>query len=116
MFSAFGIPEQVNLDNGPPFNSTEFLQFADYLGFSHRKITPYWPEANGEVERFTRTLEKAIRAAQVEGKPWNQELYTFFRNYRATPHSTTNVPPFDAMFQRSMKTKLPNVSPFITDV
>ena len=107
MFSAFGIPEQVKSDNGPPFNSTEFRQFADYLGFSHRKITPYWPEANGEVETFMRTLEKAIRAAQVEGKPWKQELYTFLRNYRATPHSTTNVPPFDAMFQRSMRTKLP---------
>jgi hypothetical protein len=107
MFSSFGIPKQVKTDNGPPFNSSEFQQFANYLGFSHRKITPYWPQANGEVERFMRTLEKAIRTAQVEGKPWKQELYTFLRNYRATPHSTTNVPPFDAMFQRPMKTKLP---------
>ena len=57
-----------------------------------------------------RTNEKAIRTAQTEGKPWKQELYTFLRNYCATPHSTTDVPPFDAMFQRPMKTKLPEVS------
>jgi hypothetical protein len=56
-----------------------------------------------------RTLEKAIRTAQIEGKPWKQQLYTFLRNYRATPHSTTDTPPFDAMFQRPMKTKLPEV-------
>ena len=56
-----------------------------------------------------RTLEKAIRTAQIEGKTWKQELYTFLRNYRATPHSTTEVPPYDAMFQRSMKTKLPEL-------
>lgn len=34
-------------------------------------------------------------------------MYTLLRNYRATPHSATSVPPFDAMFQRSMRTKLP---------
>ena len=54
-----------------------------------------------------RTLEKAIQTAQFEGKPWTQELYTFLRNYRATPHTVTDVPPYDAMFQRRMKTKLP---------
>ena len=58
-----------------------------------------------------RTLEEAIRTVQIEGTPWKQELYTFLRNYRATPHSTTDVPPpSDAMFQRSMKSKLPEVS------
>ena len=107
IFSAFGVPQEVKTDNGPPFNSADFRTFAQYLGFSHRKITPYWPQANGEVERFMRTLEKAIRTAQIEGKPWKQELYTFLRNYRATPHSTTDVSPYDVMFQRPMKTKLP---------
>ena len=109
IFSDFGIPKEVKTDNGPPFNSADFRMFAEYLGFSHRKITPHWPQANGEVERFMRMLEKAIRTAQIEGKPWKQELYTFLRNYRASPHSTTEVPPYDAMFQRSMKTKLPEV-------
>ena len=28
-------------------------------------------------------------------------------NYRATPHSTTNVSPFEALMRRSMKTRLP---------
>ena len=56
-----------------------------------------------------RTLEKAIRTAQIEGKPWKQELFTFLRNYRATPHTTTDVPPYDAMFRRPMRTKLPEL-------
>ena len=55
-------------DNGPPFNGNEFRQFADYLGFKHRKITPLWPKANAELERFMRTIEKTVRAAQVEKK------------------------------------------------
>ncbi len=43
VFSMFGIPRVVKNDNGPPFNSDEFSQFADYLGFHHCRITPLWP-------------------------------------------------------------------------
>lgn len=40
------------------------------MGIKHRKITPRHPQANGEVERFMKTLRKCIRAANVENKPW----------------------------------------------
>ena len=80
------------------------------MGFKHRKITPYWPQANGEAERFMRTLEKAVRAAQVQGKPWKQELYVFLRNYRATSHSSTDQSPATVLFQKSIRTKLPEIA------
>ncbi|CAB3999893.1 Transposon Ty3-G Gag-Pol poly [Paramuricea clavata] len=69
IFSRQGIPEILKSDNGPPFNGEEFENFANHLGFKHRKITPYWPRANGEAERFMKTIEKAIRAATVEDSP-----------------------------------------------
>ena len=105
IFSTFGIPKVLCSDNGPPFNSAEFKQFAAHLGFHHRKITPRWPEANGEAERFMRTLKKALRTAMV----WKQELYSSLRNYRATPHSTTGVPPATALFGRPLRTRLPEI-------
>ncbi|XP_063970809.1 uncharacterized protein K02A2.6-like [Lytechinus pictus] len=52
IFSSFGVPSVVRTDNGPPFNGAYFNQFANYLGFKHRRVTPRWPQANGEVERF----------------------------------------------------------------
>jgi transposase InsO family protein len=88
IFSRQGVPIVLKSDNGPPFNSSEFEQFASYLGFEHRKVTLYWPKANGEVERFMRTIEKAIRTAHIEKKNWKQALYQFLRQYRATPHRT----------------------------
>ena len=57
IFSEFGIPQVVKTDNGPPFTSTAFTAFAADQGFTHRKITPLWPRANGEVERFMRTAK-----------------------------------------------------------
>ncbi len=107
VFSKFGIPDVVKTDNGPPFNSSAFKSFAQTLGFQHRKITPRWPRANGEVERFVRTVKKVIKTANLEGKSWKQEMYRFLRNFRATPHTTTRVPPATALFNRAIKTKLP---------
>ena len=60
IFATFGVPQVVRTDNGPHFNSSEFENFSDYLGFRHRKVTPRWPRANGEVERFMRTLEENL--------------------------------------------------------
>eukprot|EP00057_Strongylocentrotus_purpuratus_P001926 XP_003723494.1 PREDICTED: uncharacterized protein K02A2.6-like [Strongylocentrotus purpuratus] len=110
VFSLFGVPQIVKSDNGPPFNGDEFKQFAEYLGFTHRKITPRWPRANGEVERFMRTLKKVLRTAHAESKSWRQELHRFLRNYRATPHTTTAQPPATIMFSRPMRTRLPEIS------
>ena len=108
IFSEYGIPESLTSDNGPPFQGYEFKQFAQYLGFQHRKITPLWPQANGESERFMRTIEKAIRIAQIERRhPWQQELYAFLRNYRATPHATTGTCPATTLFERPINIKLP---------
>ena len=107
IFAVFGVPLVVKTDNGPPFNGREFAQFAEYLGFKHRKVSPLWPEANGEVERFMKTLGKAFRTSSH----WKQDVYRFLRNYRATPHCTTDVAPSTALFGRPIRTKLPSVVP-----
>ena len=110
VMSMFGIPGVLKSDNGPPFNSVQLQSFAAHMGFKHRKVTPYWPRANGEAERFMRNLGKVVKAASSEGKPWKQELNKFLRNYRATPHTITNMSPFAALFGREMKMKLPALS------
>jgi hypothetical protein len=85
----------------------------DY-GIAHRKVTPYWPQANAQVERFNRTIEKAIRGAHVEGKDWRKELFTFLLNYRATPHAMTGVSPALLHLGREIRTKVPQVEVPIT--
>ena len=92
--AAAAIPK---LDNGPPFTSHAFKVFATELGFKHRKITPLWPKANAEVERFMRTLGKAIRTARTEQKNSEKELQKFLRNYRSTPHSSTGKSPAELL-------------------
>ena len=109
LFATHGIPELLKTDNGPPFTSHSFKVFAKDLGFHHRKITPLWPKANAEAERFMHTLGKAIRTARAEQKDWQKELNIFLRNYRSTPHSSTGKSPAELLMGRQIKTKLPEV-------
>ena len=109
IFARQGVPLIVKSDNGPPFNGEEFKKFASYLGFKHRRITPLWPRANGEVEHFMGPLSKVLRTAKIEHKNWRQELYGFLRQYRATPHTTTGVSPAEALNGRKLHTTIPEV-------
>ena len=109
-FAVHGLPEEIVTDNGPQFVAEEFDLYLREHGITHRRVTPYWPQANSEVERFNRTLEKAIRAANTEGKDWKSELNTFLLNYRATAHCTTGKSPAVLLFGREIRTKLPSLN------
>lgn len=84
MFCTHGLSETLWSNNGPPFASQEFEGFHEYLAVDLKKGIPYWPQSDGEVERLNKTLLKAIRIAELEGKDWKQELQDQYCN---TPHT-----------------------------
>ena len=108
-FATYGNPPNVITDNGPPFPSQEVKNFMRENGITHHRITPIWPQANGQVENFNKPLMKAIRAAYIEGKDLETETYKFLRQYRATPHSVTKEAPADLMFGRKLQHALPHL-------
>ncbi|XP_062511800.1 uncharacterized protein K02A2.6-like [Corticium candelabrum] len=114
-FARYGIPRSIRTDNGPQFIASEFTAFLNELGIQHRRNTPLWPRANGEVERQNRTLLKAIKVANLEQKPWRVELQRFLLAYRSTPHSTTGVSPAELLFRRPMRSKLPAITDTVSD-
>ncbi|XP_064469786.1 uncharacterized protein K02A2.6-like [Ornithodoros turicata] len=115
IFTLFGMPVKVKIDNGPPFSGYKFKYFMADLGIHHHLITPLWPEANGEVERLMRTINKTARAANTDGRDWKIELEHFLLNYRATTHSTTGKSPGELHFGRRMRTCIPEVRTPVCD-
>ena len=95
------------MDNGPPFNGSKFANFAREQGFRHRKVTPGWAEANGDVERSMQTLTKSARISKLEGKAIREGVQRTVGSYRATPHPTTKESPDMLMFGRGLRRKLP---------
>ncbi|XP_055634002.1 uncharacterized protein K02A2.6-like [Toxorhynchites rutilus septentrionalis] len=109
-FCRFGMPESLKTDNGPQFRSDEFKNFCNQYGIKLRNSTPYWPQANGEVERVNGMLKKHLKISQVEDTDWKWDLRMCVLTYNSTPHSTTGVAPSVLMFGRVMKDKLPSIS------
>jgi transposase InsO family protein len=44
-------------DNGPCYVAHDFKKFVKTIGVSHTLISPYYPQSNGKIERFNKTLK-----------------------------------------------------------
>jgi transposase InsO family protein len=44
-------------DNGPQFIAWEFKQFIRICGMTHVRTSPYYPQSNGKMERWFKTLK-----------------------------------------------------------
>ena len=106
IFARHGIPTTIKSDNGPPFNGTEYKRYLEVLGIKALYSTPKWLQGTAEAERFMQPLGKALKTARVENRPWQQELNRFLLQYRTAPHSSTQVPPAELLFNRTVKGKL----------
>ncbi len=54
---------RIITDRGPQFVSKDFKEFIRLSGMTHVKTSPYYPQSNGKIERYHRTIkEKTIRA------------------------------------------------------
>ena len=50
-------------DNGPQFIAKDFKEFIKVSGMTHVKTSPYYPQSNGKLERYHRTIKSTcIRA------------------------------------------------------
>ena len=97
----------LKTDNGTPFQSKMWSDFRSFNNVKHRKITPIWPQANAQAESFNKPMMKSIRAAHVSKKSLRQELQIFLRMYRCSIHQSTDFSPYELMFGRKARTKLP---------
>ena len=70
VFSREGNPWELISDNGSQFVSTEFETFLQERHIKHCRSSIYYPQANGEIERFNRVFKDCLHTANLEGKPW----------------------------------------------
>ena len=58
-----GVKPRIISDNGPQFIAKDFKEFIRLCGMTHVKTSPYYPQSNGKIERFHRTIKgECIRA------------------------------------------------------
>jgi hypothetical protein len=48
---------RIITDNGPQFIARDFKEFIRICGMTHVKTSPYYPQSNGKIERWFKTLK-----------------------------------------------------------
>ena len=66
-------------DNGPQFIAKDFKEFIRVTGMSHVRTSPYYPQSNGKLERYHRTLKSGcIRKQSIETLDQAKEIVNAF--------------------------------------
>ncbi len=73
-FSRFGCPFNIQTDRGSNFESQLFTSVCELLHVHKTRTTPYRPSANGQVERYNRTLMDAVRCYVRNQNEWDDSL------------------------------------------
>nr|XP_049462951.1 uncharacterized protein K02A2.6-like [Anopheles coluzzii] len=115
IFARFGMPEKLVSDNGAQFTSDAFKDYCKQSGIEHIKTPPFYPQSNGQAERFVDTMKRALKKIQSEDISTETALDTFLQTYRSTPHPALNQrTPAEVLFNRNIRIPLDLIHPTTT--
>lgn len=104
-FSRFGFPFQLFSDQGRNFESKLFEALCKILEIHKTRTTPYRPSANGQVERFNRTLMDAVRCFLHKSQnKWDQWVQQIAGAIRSSVNRSTGFTPNMLMLGREVNT------------
>jgi transposase InsO family protein len=102
-----GETPRIITDNGPQFISKDFKQFIRICGMTHVRTSPYYPQSNGKLERYHRTIKvECIRPGTPLSLEDARRLVTdFVRHYNEVRlHSAIGyVTPLDKLLGREQE-------------
>lgn len=100
-----GIPDVIVTDNGPPFNSGEFRDFAANYESEHLVITtpsPRYPQSNGKVENAVKIVKNLMRKCVLD----QNDPFLALLEWRNTPSETIGLSAVERLFGRKTRTRL----------
>jgi transposase InsO family protein len=91
----------VLTDNGTQLTAKLFLAVCRELGIGKVFTTAYHPQANGQVERFNRTIVNSIRGyvSQYQNN-WDKFTSAISIGYNCRIHSSLGLAPFELVMSR----------------
>ncbi|KAK3926224.1 hypothetical protein KUF71_014473 [Frankliniella fusca] len=123
IFAMVGLPQKLVADNGPPFDSEEFVTFLTFKDIVLLHSPPYHPQSNGFAGKSVSTAKKALKKMILDVIPVSGELSqnremlldqyvsSFLLTYRNTPTTTTCKTPNQMIMSYQPRTKLSILNP-----
>jgi len=91
----FGVPQAIVTNHGSHFRQYMMEEMTTQLGLRHDSSTPYYPQANGQVEAINKVLITMFqRTIGKHKKDWHLMLFSTLWTYRTLAKTTTGFIPF----------------------
>ena len=103
IFTQFGVPREIVIDQGSQFTSKLMKENTTKYGIRHCKSSPYHPQANGQVESTNKVLEAILtKTIHLHHKDWVDRLPEALSAYRITWRNTTGHIPYELVYGKQV--------------
>ena len=90
-----GAPVTLHSDQGKQFESKIVEELNEVFGIRKTRTSLYYPQNDGQVERFNRTLKEMTSKHITEsGNEWDDRLKQLALAYKSSVHQSTSFTPF----------------------
>ena len=94
----FGIPQTLTTDQGTLFISKEVRELVNSYGIKLLNSSPYYAQANGQVESSNKIMIKLIKKIEDNPRRWHEVLSEALWAHRISRHGTTKVTPYELVY------------------
>ena len=103
-FSRFGAPIELHSDQGRNFESAVMTEVCRLFGIHKTRTTAGYPQGDGMVERFNRTLLNSLATVVSQHqRDWDDHVPLVLLAYRTAVHESTGMAPCVAMLGRELR-------------
>ncbi|XP_068215900.1 uncharacterized protein [Palaemon carinicauda] len=103
-FSRYGLPREIQSDQGSNFTSREFQAKMNELGIKHNLASSYHPESQGILERFHSTLKNALTKYCLDHvEEWDKDLPLLLFALRSAPSESLGFSPFQMVYGHNVR-------------
>jgi transposase InsO family protein len=99
IIARFGVPQDIVTNHGSHFRNFMMSELTEKLGLRHDNSTPYYPQANGQVEAINKVLITMLRLMiGIHNTSWHTMLFLALWAYLTSIKSTTGFMPFRLVY------------------
>jgi transposase InsO family protein len=97
IITRFGIPKSIVIDHGTHFCNSMMDKLTTMPHLDHEEYSPYYPQANGQVESINHILKTMLQQMVRKHKSnWHAQLFSAIWAYRTSAKTAMGFTPFNS--------------------
>jgi hypothetical protein len=99
IITRFSVPQAIFTDHGSHFQNQMMSELHVNLGFHHENSSPYYPQANRQVEAINKVLNTMLqRMVGTNKTSWHLQLFSALWAYRTSVKTAIGFTPFQLVY------------------